>query len=70
MNIYDNQNYAIPNMYHDTAKAFLIGLGVKFETSEMGNNECCFALYDLQSDEAYRVKQFLEQECNAVPLPF
>lgn len=70
MNIYDNQNYAIPNMYHDTAKAFLIGLDAKFETSEMGNNKCCFSLYDLQPDKAYRVKQFLEQECDAALLPF
>lgn len=70
MNTYDNQNYAIPNMYHDTAKAFLIGLGTKFETSEMENNESCFSLYDLQPDKAYRAKQFLEQECDAVLLPF
>lgn len=70
MNMYTSQNFAVKNMYHDTAKAFLIGLGVKFETSEMGNNECCFALYDLQSDEACKAMDFLEQECDAVPLPF
>lgn len=70
MNTYDNKNYAIPNKYHDTAKAFLIDLDTEFETSEMDNNECCFALYDLHPDKAYRAKQFLEQECNAVLLPF
>lgn len=70
MAVYDHVNYAVPDANHDIAKAFLQGLDARFEISEMGGDECCFALYDLCPEQAYAVKCFFEQECGAAELPF
>lgn len=67
---YQTANYAVKNIHHDTAKAFLIGMKAKFETSEMPNDECCFSLYDMSETQAHRIHEYLEQECKAVLLPF
>lgn len=62
-------NFIIPNSKHDIAKAFLQGLDVKFETSQNGPDDCCFALYDLTERNYTIAHTFLLKECGGVLFP-
>lgn len=62
-------NFIIPNSKHDIAKAFLQGLDVKFETSQNGLDDCCFALYDLTERNYTIAHTFLLKECGGVLFP-
>lgn len=62
-------NFIVPNHYHDIAKAFLQGLNVKFETSQDGPDNCCFALYDINREDYLTVQYFITQECEGVQFP-
>lgn len=62
-------NFIVPNCKHGIAKAFLQGLAVKFETSQDGPDDCCFALYDLTEQSYTAAHSFLTKKCGGVLFP-
>lgn len=59
------EDYIIPTLHHDTAKAYLQGRKVKFEISEAGSHICCVSVYDATQRDIAEITFYLLTHCNA-----